>query len=228
MTPRGHLTCWTCGAEMSPETYQRAPREGADPTRRTCVTCFDLVHACPDPLAVMNMIRHAAGIPTVAPLSDDPVVDPVEEADEQALRIANTGWRPKADRVEEREGRERIEARESFLGRLRQLEDLTLAATPGPWEHQGTHAVVWGYAEDEDPLLTTTPTQQGVLDAEFASTFDPDLAYGLLRVARAALPFAHDVLQDRHSLRSWDTKEEILAGAFLRVAAVMEYHWEHS
>ncbi len=60
--------CWTCGENMDERTYRVAPREPTDESLRTCVRCFDLVHSTRDPLAVMNMVRHAAGVPTAEPL----------------------------------------------------------------------------------------------------------------------------------------------------------------
>ena len=62
--------CWTCGANMDERTYRVAPREPSDESLRTCVSCFDLVHSTHDPLAIMNMVRHAAGVSIVEPLGD--------------------------------------------------------------------------------------------------------------------------------------------------------------
>lgn len=61
-TPR----CWTCGTEMDLAVWQGAPREPAPwSSLRTCGDCFYVIDGLADPLQVMNMIRCAAGVPTV-------------------------------------------------------------------------------------------------------------------------------------------------------------------
>lgn len=64
-------SCWTCGAEIAPQVWRLAPRE-PEPNGhlRVCVDCHDTIDFLGGdrPLRIANMIRFAAGIPTVAPL----------------------------------------------------------------------------------------------------------------------------------------------------------------
>lgn len=65
--PKDGLRCWTCGTAMPEDAYRMAPRE-PEPheDKRTCEACHYAVEFHDNALQLMNMVRYAAGLPTIA------------------------------------------------------------------------------------------------------------------------------------------------------------------